>query len=298
MVTPYDENLDGSGRIILWITFALMAGSAVGFAALGATKPMNLRSHAFVSTGIVSFAAAAYYALATNSGKTSVAVEPGSSVTRAIFYARYIDWFFTTPLLLVDILLIAGVSFGTTLWILFSDVAMIVLGLFGAITPGKYKWGWYGAGCLFQLFICYGVLVPGTKAVRLRSPSLLKYYWGFSIYLLVLWLGYPIVWGLAEGSNTITADAEAASYAGLDIAAKVLFGWALMLCTPVFHRVQIEQEKTSKGGVVNALTTPINDLWGTSGISSAVPSSAAHTRTPTEYDGAPTATTATATHEV
>ena len=30
--------------------------------------------------------------------------------------ARYIDWFFTTPLLLLDILLIAGVSFGTTLW--------------------------------------------------------------------------------------------------------------------------------------------------------------------------------------
>ena len=55
--------------------------------------------------------------------------------------------------------------------------------------------------------------------------------------------GYPIVWGLAEGSNTITADAEAASYAGLDIAAKVVFGWALMLCTPVFHRALLEAEK-------------------------------------------------------
>ena len=38
--------------------------------------------------------------------------------------------------------------------------------------------------------------------------------------------GDPAHWrnvprGLAEGSNTITSDAEAASYAGLDIAAKV-----------------------------------------------------------------------------
>ena len=51
------------------------------------------------------------------------------------------------------------------------------------------------------------------------------------------------MWGLAEGSNTITADAEAASYAGLDIAAKVVFGWALMLCTPVFHRTLLDAEK-------------------------------------------------------
>ena len=30
--------------------------------------------------------------------------------------ARYIDWTFTTPLLLMDVLLIAGVPFGTLLW--------------------------------------------------------------------------------------------------------------------------------------------------------------------------------------
>ena len=29
---------------------------------------------------------------------------------------RYIDWFFTTPLLLLDILLLANVTFGTALW--------------------------------------------------------------------------------------------------------------------------------------------------------------------------------------
>ncbi len=51
------------------------------------------------------------------------------------------------------------------------------------------------------------------------------------------------MWGLAEGSNTITSDAEGASYAGLDIAAKVIFGWALMLTSGVIHRAQTEEEK-------------------------------------------------------
>jgi len=51
------------------------------------------------------------------------------------------------------------------------------------------------------------------------------------------------VWGLAEGSNTITSDAESASYAGLDIAAKVIFGWALMLSSGIIHEVQAEEAK-------------------------------------------------------
>lgn len=281
MVKLYDENLDGNGRIILWITFALMAFSALGFTVMGAMKPMNFRSHAFVSVGICSIAAAAYYALATNSGFASVPVSPGSSVTRSMFYARYIDWFFTTPLLLLDVLLIAGTPFGTTLWIMFCDVAMIVLGLFGAVTVGKFKWGWFGAACLFQVLITYGLLVPGLASARNRSPTLVKLYAGFAIYLAILWFGYPIVWGLAEGSNTITSDAEAASYAGLDIAAKVIFGWAVMLCSGSVHRVQDEEEK--RGGLpVYPLSTPINDLWGSSAISSAVPTATAHHRNGTE----------------
>jgi bacteriorhodopsin len=282
MVTLYQENLDGNGRVILWITFGLMTASAIGFTILGARKPMELRSHAFVSVGICSIAAAAYYALATNSGYASVPVAPGSSVTRSTFYARYIDWFFTTPLLLLDVLLIAGTSFGTTLWIMFADIAMIILGLFGAVTVGKYKWGWFGAACAFQLAITYGLLVPGLQSARRRSPTLVKFYGGFSAYLAILWFGYPIVWGLAEGSNTITSDAEAASYAGLDIMAKVVFGWAIMFSTGALHRVQHEEEKRT-GVAVSPLTTPINDLWGgATATSSAVPPATAHQRNGTE----------------
>jgi len=285
MVSLYQENLDGHGRIILWVTFGLMTASAVGFTVMGARKPMNMRSHAFVSVGICSIASAAYYALATNSGYAAIPVSPSSSVTRSMFYARYVDWFFTTPLLLLDVLLIAGTPFGTTVWIMFCDLAMIVLGLFGAVTVGKYKWGWFGAACAFQLAITYGLLVPGLNSARKRSPLLVRIYAGFAGYLALLWFGYPIVWGLAEGSNTITSDAEAASYAGLDIAAKVIFGCAIMFCSNSVHRVQEEEAKRT-GAAVDPLSTPINDLreplWGASADSSAVPSATAHHRTGTE----------------
>lgn len=35
---------------------------------------------------------------------------------RQIYWARYVDWFFTTPLLLLDILLIAACPVGTAMW--------------------------------------------------------------------------------------------------------------------------------------------------------------------------------------
>lgn len=57
------------------------------------------------------------------------------------------DWAITTPLLLLDILLLAGLSIGDTLWILFADIAMIVTGLFGALLPNRYKWGGCHMSC-------------------------------------------------------------------------------------------------------------------------------------------------------
>ena len=63
-----------------------------------------------------------------------------------------------------------------------------------------------------------------------------------NLCIVIFLAGYPIVWGLAEGANVITAQAEAASYAGLDIAAKVFFGWAIMLGLNPLHKVQEEEE--------------------------------------------------------
>jgi len=78
---------------------------------------------------------------ATQGGYAFVKVYRETNTARAIYYARYVDWTITTPLLLLDILLLAGLSVGDTLWIVFADIGMIVTGLFGALLPNRYKWG-------------------------------------------------------------------------------------------------------------------------------------------------------------
>ena len=59
--------------------------------------------------------------------------------TRAIFYARYIDWLITTPLLLVDVLLMARLPITAAVWAIFADIAMIVTGLIGGLVADQFR---------------------------------------------------------------------------------------------------------------------------------------------------------------
>ena len=47
------------------------------------------------------------------------------------------------------------------------------------------------------------------RSAYARSNELGRLYTVLSMFILVLWWGYPVVWGLAEGSNTISIKAEA-----------------------------------------------------------------------------------------
>ena len=65
---------------------------------------------------------------------------------REIFYVCYIDWFITTPLLLLDLLLTAGMPWPTILRVILVDLVMIVCGLVGALVQSTYKWRYFAFG--------------------------------------------------------------------------------------------------------------------------------------------------------
>ena len=66
-------------------------------------------------------------------------LEKTKVVTRPIFYARYIDWSITTPLLLVDVLLMARLPITAAAWAVFADLAMIITGLIGAVVGDSFR---------------------------------------------------------------------------------------------------------------------------------------------------------------
>jgi bacteriorhodopsin len=59
-----------------------------------------------------------------------------------VFYARYVDWLFTTPLLLLDLALLAGLNGADITNVIIADVIMILTGLFAAFgVTERAKWG-------------------------------------------------------------------------------------------------------------------------------------------------------------
>ena len=92
--------------------------------------------------------------MGSNLGFTPIAVEFHRSDPkvagnyRSIYYARYIDWFITTPLLLLDLMLTAGMPWPTIMFVILVDWIMIVTGLVGALVRSIYKWGYFAFGTL------------------------------------------------------------------------------------------------------------------------------------------------------
>lgn len=79
---------------------------------------------------------------------------------------RYIQWFITFPLLLLELLLATGLSLSDIMTTLFMAIVMVVTGLVGALVHSDYKWGYYVFGIAALFYIWY---VPHPSQSRHSS---------------------------------------------------------------------------------------------------------------------------------
>jgi len=167
-----------------------------------------------------------YFAMASNLGQTPVRTEFRSGPTRSIFYVRYIQWFINAPLILLSLLFITGLPLSDLFLTIFMILVTIVSGLVGALTPSSYKWGFYVFGCLTLFYVVFSLLFSGLRS-RLLETHKSKY--GMSaVYLVVVWMLYPICWAFSEGANVLTVDHEMIFYSILDLFSGPLFLFLLL----------------------------------------------------------------------
>jgi len=217
---------------------AIMTISSLIFMGLSMTKPRTHRLFHHITAAITFVAAIAYFTMGSGLGSTPVLVEfarPYSSQglaaagTREFFYVRYIDWFVTTPLLLLDLMLTAGLPVSSIAITIVADEIMIVTGLVGALIPSSYKWGYWVFGMFAMFFVFYQLAIVGRAHARALGPAPSSTFMRCGVLTLGIWLLYPIAWGLAEGGNVIHPDSEAIFYGVLDIIAKPIFGFLLIM---------------------------------------------------------------------
>ena len=224
MATP------GSESIWLWLGTAGMTLGTLYFVARGwgVDDPEQQRFY-IITIFITAIASAAYFAMATGFGLTQVTV---NGQVLDIYWGRYADWLFTTPLLLLDLALLARASKNTIYTLVGLDVLMIGTGVIGALATSSaaVRIVWWAISTVFLLFLLYFLIRALNEAATRQTPEVRKLTSTLRNLLIVLWLAYPVVWILGtEGTiGIIPLYWETAAFMVLDLTAKVGFGFVLL----------------------------------------------------------------------
>ncbi|KAI0005656.1 opsin-1 [Xylariaceae sp. FL0662B] len=262
----YYEASSEVGQRTLWVVCVLMGLSSLVFYGMAYRTPVQKRILHVITALVTTFAFLSYYALATGDGVTTheyVTKRTSQGVVeeivkRDIYWARYVDasshprptpfpveihihtnrrsqWSLTTPLLLLDLSLLAGINGASILVTAVSALIMMLTGLFAAFSRDEAQaWGWYAFACLAYLNVVYQVGFNGRDAVANRDSKTRTLFGTIALYAFLVWTVYPIIWAVADAARLISVDHEIIAYAVLDLLAKAVFGFWLLIA---YHRI-------------------------------------------------------------
>ncbi|KAI0472555.1 hypothetical protein GGR56DRAFT_676636 [Xylariaceae sp. FL0804] len=265
----YEHSTD-VGHRTLWVVCIVMGLSSLAFYIMAMRVPVQKRLFHVLTGLITTFAFLSYYAMATGDGVTMHTTVLKSRlgvvtemVKREVYWARYVDWSITTPLLLLDLCLLAGLDGASILVAVVSDVIMILTGLFAALSKHQAQaWGWYAIACIAYLNVVYQLGYKGRFAVAGKDTRTKAFFGSISLFTLVLWTVYPIVWGVADGARMLGVDGEIISYAILDVLAKPIFGFWLLLTHDSMSRTSPSIEGFWAHGVSSEGALRVGDRSG------------------------------------
>ena len=212
-----------------WFGFVGMLVGSAGIVFQGLKLRKQDRYHALIPLLVTAIATISYYALARGTATITV----GGDI---IYIGRYLDWLFTTPLLLLSIIVV-GLPAVTDLKqrrerstliasVLIADILMIVTGAFADLATNTTDTiVWYGASCLWLLLVLYLMYGEIKRQAIAHGKAAASVYTRLLAYLTVAWVLYPVVWIYGTpGFEIINKSTEAATFAILDVCAKAVFG--------------------------------------------------------------------------
>ena len=223
MATP------GAESLWLWIgTIGMTVGTLYFIGRGRGVRDPEMQQFYIATIFITAIAGAMYLLMATGFGLTQVVV---GNQTLDIYWARYADWVFTTPLLLFDLALLAGANRNTIATLVGLDVFMIVTGVIAAFeSVAAYRIMWWGISTGALLALLYILVGTLSRQAQTKSGEVSRLFGQLRNLVIVLWLLYPVVWILGtEGTiGVLPLYWETAAFMALDLTAKVGFGVVLL----------------------------------------------------------------------
>lgn len=215
----------------IWLALgtAIMLLGTVYFVAKGwGVKDPQQQEYFVITTMITGIAAAAYLSMFFGFGLTEVEVAGRGALD--IYWARYADWLFTTPLLLLDIGLLAGASNRDIGALVGLDAFMIVTGLAATLMKIPVaRYAFWTISTISMIFLLYFLVAVFGEAVSGADEDTISTFNVLRNIILVTWVIYPIAWLVGtEGLNLVGLYGETLIFMILDITAKVGFGFVLL----------------------------------------------------------------------
>ncbi len=214
---------------LLWITTIVMLLGGLAIFAKGKRRTSSEGLHTVLHGTICIIAACSYFAMATGQGLVLLPTV-ASGGTRIFYYARYVDWTFTTPLLLISLAMTAMHSgpkrSSLIAGAVIADLLMIVAAFaFGASEVGWMKWTWFLISCVAFLGVYYVIWVSQLEANGSERDDIRSSYRRNAMVLSALWLVYPFILAVSnDGLNIVSDSFGVLVIAIIDVLSKVAYG--------------------------------------------------------------------------
>jgi len=144
---------------------------------------------------------------------------------------RYIDWAITTPLLILNLGLLAGEDMVLVAAVMGADIAMIFSGYMGsvALVP-TVKWLWFVIGLVVYVPVVIAIVrvFRQTLIEKFTDVDRIELYSKVSLLTIIVWSLYPIVWMFSVGTGGLGVSAESIVYAILDVCSKCVFSFMIV----------------------------------------------------------------------
>ncbi|CAN5886188.1 sensory rhodopsin II [soil metagenome] len=214
-----------SRELFTWLYVAGMAAGVLLFWAWS-RNPRGVPQYEYlIAMFIPVWSGLAYTAMALGQGQVEIAGQ-------TTYFARYIDWTVTTPLLLLSLGLTAMFyvpkdkrQVSLLAGLVGADIVMILCGLVADLSSRpEVRFTWYGLGCVALIVVLWGIWGPLRTIAAAHGERLSKVYNGLALYLTVLWFGYPTVWLLGpSGLGVIDQTTDTLLFVVLPFFSKVVF---------------------------------------------------------------------------
>jgi len=236
---PIFYHIHDTGKRTLWVVTVLMGISSLCFYTLGARVVVQKRLFHVLTSLTTTISFLAYLSMATGDGhnwkhmhvKESHDHVPDTfqDIFRQVFWARYVNWILTNPLIIVNLSLLAGLNGASILVAVSADLIMFVSGLAATYARHERRWVWYTISCIGYLTVLYQVAFNGRRAVSNRSQQSVRFFGSIAGMTLLVNALYPIILAASPLAHKINLDAEVVAWAVHDILTQGIFGYWLLL---------------------------------------------------------------------